>query len=140
MYALLDYITERLSMTGVDPTTLGVLTDSAKKIELFLGHRIRVRNQQLALQRAADEVKARCDFNKFSDEAIVILDFKMKLEPLYFREKTVDHYGKRGMSWHGALVRYWTFVDEKGEAVERDCILITYAAVTTSKTRMWSLH
>ncbi|OWZ07271.1 hypothetical protein PHMEG_00020354 [Phytophthora megakarya] len=67
-------------------------------MELFLGHRIRVRNQQLALQRAADDMKTRWDENGISDEAIVILDFNMKLEPLYFREKTVDHYGKRGMS------------------------------------------
>jgi hypothetical protein len=35
----------------------------------------------------------------------------MKLEPMYFREKTVDHYGKRGISWHGALIQYFVFDD-----------------------------
>ena len=33
--------------------------------------------------------------------AIMIGDFKMKFEPLSSRECTLDHYGKRGISWHG---------------------------------------
>ncbi|OWZ03111.1 hypothetical protein PHMEG_00025216, partial [Phytophthora megakarya] len=74
------------------------LQDAKEKRELFLGHRIGVRNQQLALQRTADDMKTRCDENGISDKAIAILDFKMKLESLYFREITVDHCGKRGMS------------------------------------------
>ncbi|GMF29003.1 unnamed protein product [Phytophthora lilii] len=36
---------------------------------------------------------------------------KRTLEPLYFREKTVDHYGKRGISWHESLVRYFKYDD-----------------------------
>jgi len=39
---------------------------------------------------------------------VVTLDYKMKLDPLYSREKTVDHYGKRGMSWHGSMIQYYT--------------------------------
>ncbi|OWZ10435.1 hypothetical protein PHMEG_00016716 [Phytophthora megakarya] len=52
------------------------------------------------------------DLDPESDEAVVTLDFKMKLEPLYFREKTVDHYGKRGISWYGALVHYFKYCEE----------------------------
>ncbi|KAJ0389468.1 hypothetical protein P43SY_011890 [Pythium insidiosum] len=47
--------------------------------------------------------------SKATIEAIVLIDFKMKLEPLYYREKTVEHYGKRGMTWHGALVQYFEY-------------------------------
>lgn len=91
MRALMDKISYLLTMAEVDATTLGVLKDSYKKMELFLGHRIRVRNQQRALREAAANMKARCTDEKRSNEAIVILDFKMKLEPSYFREKTVEH-------------------------------------------------
>lgn len=30
----------------------------------------------------------------------------------------MDHYGKRGMSWHGAMLRYWAFDTELGKLVE----------------------
>lgn len=42
----------------------------------------------------------------------MVLDFKMKLDPMYYREKTVEHYGKRGISWHGAMVQYFTICAE----------------------------
>ena len=32
------------------------------------------------------------------------MDFKMKFEAMYHREKTTDFYGKKGLSWHGAMV------------------------------------
>lgn len=65
---------------------------------LFLGHRIRVINQQRALQGMVLEMQERCVGARADGptEALVTLDFKMKLAPLYFQEKTVDHCGKRG--------------------------------------------
>ena len=30
----------------------------------------------------------------------------MKFGLVYFREKTVEHFGKKGLSWHGAMVFY----------------------------------
>ncbi|OWZ10023.1 hypothetical protein PHMEG_00017191 [Phytophthora megakarya] len=56
-------------------------------------------------------MKGTCDAQQFSDEAIVILDFKIKQEPLYSREKlciitaSVECLGM-------------TFDDELGESVE----------------------
>jgi ABC-type uncharacterized transport system YnjBCD permease subunit len=38
----------------------------------------------------------------------------MKLDPIYYREKTVDHYGKRGMSWRGSMIQYYTMEDLEG--------------------------
>ena len=32
----------------------------------------------------------------------------MKFESMYARETTVNHYGKRGMSWHGCHISYVT--------------------------------
>lgn len=38
----------------------------------------------------------------------------MKFEPVYFREKTVDHYGNKGISWHGAMITFYTVVAVDG--------------------------
>lgn len=45
---------------------------------------------------------------------MIVIDYKMKFEPCYYREKTVDHYGKRGISWHGAMVSNYEMEDVKG--------------------------
>jgi hypothetical protein len=37
----------------------------------------------------------------------------MKFEPVYFRQKTADHYGKRGISWHGSsVITFYTSVKQ----------------------------
>jgi hypothetical protein len=74
------------------------------KMLLFLGHRLRVMNQQVAIKNMFLGMEHRCEQNKTSDECVIVIDYKMKFEPCYFREKTVDHYGERGISWHGAMV------------------------------------
>ena len=37
----------------------------------------------------------------------MILDFKMKFNPISGRETTLDHYGKRGIGWHGCQLTYY---------------------------------
>ena len=37
----------------------------------------------------------------------MIGDFKMKFEPMSSRETTLDHYGKRGISWHGFCLIFY---------------------------------
>lgn len=101
-----------LELKGGPPETLKITDDCSEKARLFFGHRLRVINQQIAVQKLVDAMEERCVSTGISGEAIVTLDFKMKLEPLYYREKTVDHYGKRGISWHGALVHYFEFNDD----------------------------
>ena len=32
------------------------------------------------------------------------MNYKIKFKAIYYREKTTDHYGKKGLSWHGILV------------------------------------
>ncbi|EGZ22761.1 hypothetical protein PHYSODRAFT_455482, partial [Phytophthora sojae] len=68
-------------------TTLDVVTDAYEKIGLYLGHPVRVANQQRALQQLADSIKEKCRAEQGSCDAIVVVDFKMKMEPLYYREK-----------------------------------------------------
>lgn len=98
------------SETAADRSVSIALQNCLLKAKLFMGHRVRVVNQQRAI-KALYEMKIHCIEKGFSEIALIIIDFKMKLDPIYWREKTVDHYGKRGMSWHGALIQYYTMVE-----------------------------
>ena len=40
------------------------------------------------------------------DVAVAHIDFMMKYEKSRARESTREHYGKRGMYFHGGLVKY----------------------------------
>ena len=44
-------------------------------------------------------------------QALMIVDFKMKFEPVSARETTLDHYGKRGIGWHGIHIMYFNLED-----------------------------
>ncbi|EFX81178.1 hypothetical protein DAPPUDRAFT_102749 [Daphnia pulex] len=61
-----------------------------------------------------DAMMMNCLQNETVNECVILLDYKMKFEPVYFREKTVDHYGKRGISWHGAMITFYTVVAVDG--------------------------
>ena len=50
-----------------------------------------------------EEIKSECLPGERSRRALLVLDYKMKFERMHHREKTVDHYGKKGISWHGAM-------------------------------------
>jgi hypothetical protein len=95
-------------------------------------------NQQKAIQDTLDGMRIRCVQDGDSDEALILIDFKMKLEPQYFRERTVDHYGKRGMSWHGAMIQYFD-IDKRHvdgclpEAVDQRYTAITYQRMITDR-------
>ena len=90
-------------------TTVKVIEERTRKAKLYLAHQIRVINQQLAIQKIMKDMHNKCLENKGSNEALVIIDFKMKLEPIYFQETTTEHYGKQGISWHGAMIKFFTY-------------------------------
>ena len=94
------------------PSTLGEVLDEVRdKFYLFMGHRVRVTNQQRAIQGIHEELQKSCpkEINGRTKCAVVVLDFKMKFEASYFREKTVESYGKRGTSWHGAMITCYSW-------------------------------
>ena len=62
-------------------------------------------------------MKDRCLSGEKSNECLITIDYKIKLEPIYYREKTVDHYGKRGISWHGAMIQYFTLEESDGKKI-----------------------
>ena len=46
-----------------------------------------------------------------------MIDFKMKFNPISACETTVNHYGKRGISWHSFCLIYYMYDNEVKEAV-----------------------
>ena len=49
------------------------------------------------------------------DEAILTMDYKMKLAAMSFRESQQNYFGKRGMCWHGAMLHYRHQNEDEGE-------------------------
>lgn len=79
-----------------------ILTESATKYELFMGHVVtnKVQDEQIG---SRFELICRGGVNK---RIIVYTDFKMKVEKERFRESSLQYYVKAGMSLHGAAVFY----------------------------------
>ena len=44
-------------------------------------------------------------------DATLILDFKMKFESMSMRESTIEHFGKRGIGWHGCALVFYQYKD-----------------------------
>lgn len=89
-------------------SALRALRNCQKKVQLFMGHKIRVKNQQIAIEKILEEMKKELLETGSCTTCLITLDFKMKFDAKYFRELTLMFYGKRGMSWHGAMVQYYT--------------------------------
>jgi hypothetical protein len=101
-----------------DQSLQHVLSDCSNKAKLYLAHRVRVINQQMAIAQVVQDIRADCAVSGCCSKALVVVDFKMKQEPMYFREKTVEHYGKRGISWHGAMIQHLVYDNVQKEWID----------------------
>jgi len=99
----------RYFKSWIDPMHASLLDDCTHKIHLYRGHRIRVRNQREAIDELLDGL--------LLNQALIVLDFKMKFEAMYYREKTTDFYAKKGDSWHGAMA-YTRYITPSTEDVQ----------------------
>ena len=91
-----------------------VVNNCAHKLQLYQGHRLRVAHQQKVLAGLMKDMEDRCIANKGSDEAMVVIDWKMKWLARYHRETTLQHFAKRGISWHGACIHYFDYHETQG--------------------------
>ena len=55
-------------------------------------------------------------------KALMIIDFKMKFEAMSSRENTLQHFGKRGIGWHGCALIYYVYkvVTDENNVVQTD--------------------
>lgn len=100
-----------------------VLVDVEEKFVLYMGHRVRVANQQGAINALFKELERECLEKGDSSRAVITIDWKMKFEAMSARETTQGFYSKRGMSFHGCLISYFrrqevVKTDEAGNEVK----------------------
>ena len=74
-------------------------------------------NQKVRIEELLDNIRADCCRDGHSRKALAVLDYKMRFERAYFQEKTVDHYGKSDISWHGSMVIFYSYTDSDPEPV-----------------------
>jgi hypothetical protein len=100
-------------------SALEFVKESTHRMRLYKAHTLRVVIQQKALEGYRQELYEICAKEKNTEVRLlyIIIDFKMKWEAMYQREKTTDHFGKRGISWHGNRIEYfiWNKIEEKVE-------------------------
>ena len=95
---------------------LEVVDDVARKYELYMAHIARCTNQVHAINKKEKELVNMCRSSKGKRVGgMLIIDFKMKFEAQSTRESTVEHFGKRGISWHGCALVYYLYEIKKDD-------------------------
>lgn len=85
---------------GADRTEATVALDSAKsKILLYMGHHMRCYNQG----RMVSEVFMQLTSAPPGSAAVLLMDFRERIELIRLKEKVVEMHGRKGMSWHGTV-------------------------------------
>ena len=91
-----------------------VMDDIENKLELYRGHRIRVISQQRAIDEMFQSMEDECRETKHNcTRAVLTIDWKMKFEAVSARETTQQHFGKRGISWHGCLLTFFRYIEDE---------------------------
>ena len=112
-----------LSSDQVDDA-LTVVDDALEQFLVYMGHKACCTNQTSAIKCIEEDIKQRCIDSKGSNvRGILVMDFKMKFNPISVRESTLDHYGKRGISWHGFCLIYYMYDSDLRDAI-RYCIYL----------------
>ncbi|KAE9093249.1 hypothetical protein PF010_g17552 [Phytophthora fragariae] len=77
------------------------------RLELYMGHRLRVMNQQRAVSKMLDSLKKQAVQCETLDEAVVTIDFNVNATPVRFGDKMYEHDDENQTKWHGAMVQFW---------------------------------
>lgn len=96
---------------------MSVIDDTAQKFRLYMGHAARCRSQSFNINKVLEGCEKICENTKGEYvKGVMIIDFKMKYEARSSRESSIEHYGKRGMGWHGVAIVYflWEIIDDEG--------------------------
>ena len=89
-----------------------IIKNASCKLELYRGHRVRVTNQQVHLEKIIKDMEKKYLENKRSSEALVVSDWKMIFEAMSSRKTSQQHFAKRGIGWHGCLCLYFKYEEQ----------------------------
>ena len=91
-----------------------VIDECQNKFQLYMSHKARCTNQNVAIDKIHQKMKDTCiSSNGKKIITLMIGDYKMKFEPISSRETQIDHYGKRGISWHGFCLQFYLLEKER---------------------------
>ena len=83
-----------------------------------MGHKARCKNQSEYIKQVENDMKKVCIDSRGEDiRGLLVMDFKIKFNPISARESTIEHYGKRGISWHGFCLIYYLYDNESKEPI-----------------------
>ncbi len=86
----------------------------SEKFKLYMAHQARCKCQSMAISNLEEDIKNVCvQSNGKIVKSLIIMDFKMKYEMKSNRETTAEHFGKRGISWHGFAVVFYLLDEDK---------------------------
>src|SRR5688500_11435832 len=71
----------------INPDLYTLLDNCMEIFLLFMAHLLRVKNQRIRIKEIYNTLG--------SNECLILMDYKMKFEPVYFRETTIEHFGKK---------------------------------------------
>ena len=91
----------------INPMWHQLITEAVEKVQIAMAHSVRAAVQQRRIREIEKDLEKRG-----SNHCKIILDYKMKLTPCQWRESTILHYGKRGISFHGAVLAFRNDADE----------------------------
>lgn len=78
-----------------------VCKNASLKLSLFVGHQMRCKNQQRAMERIDEKMNNCFKYSNGNRVSVqMVIDFKIKFEPLPTRETNLEHYDKRGIGWY----------------------------------------
>ena len=80
---------------------------------------MRVICQRDACDKILEILKRDCEQTKRTSRAFIIIDWKMKFEPMSSRETMPENFGKRGLPWHGVAIIYYIWDNETSQAIKQ---------------------
>lgn len=94
-----------------------VIRQSKQKFELYMAHKVRAAQQADEFVEIDEKLQQEVLDNPLygrqemvnGTTMMLVVDWKMKFENLVKAEGTNEHYGKRGISWHGGFGYYYRF-------------------------------
>ena len=95
------------------------INDSREKFFFFMRHKVRVRCQREYCDNIFEEMKEECEIKKGTSKAFMIIDWKMKFEPMSSRETMPENFGKRGLPWHGIAIVYYEWDSDLKQAIKK---------------------
>ena len=107
---------------------LAACNDVEQKLQSYMAHKVRCTNQNIAIKSIENNMITKLkESNGDHVQCMMIVDFKMKFEPMSSRETTLDHFGKRGIGWHGVYLMYYQLKEHETDNGTNEIIPVKHS-------------